>query len=159
MFRQIMFKQNRSKQVMPKQIRFVAGLVLTVGVLALGPAAVPASAQAVAVQAKVPFSFVVLGKTLPAGEYTLSSAPHELKIRDANQRLVAVVIANEVAGRGTGANGQIIFNCCSDRCFLSELESPTEGNGRQLLISKMEAQLAKEQAGKYFAVMGESPVK
>jgi hypothetical protein len=135
---------------MTKQILIVASLVL-----ALGLAVVPASAQAVAVQANVPFSFVVLGKTLPAGEYTLTSAPHELKIRDASQRLVAVVLANEISGRSTGATGQIIFHCYSERCFLSELRSPTEGNGRQLLTSKMEAGLAREENAKYFAVLGE----
>jgi len=130
----------------------VAGLML-----AFGLASVPASAQAVGVQAKVPFSFDVLGKTLPAGEYTLAPAPHELKIRDANQRLVAVVLANEVSERSATVTGQLIFHCYGDRCFLSELQSPTEGNGRQLLMSRTEAGLAKEQAGKYFAVSGEGP--
>ena len=143
---------------MKKQIPIVASLVLTIWVLVLGFAAAPASAQTVAVQAKVPFNFIVLGKTFPAGEYTLSSAPHELKIRDAHQRLVAVVIANEVPGRSR-ATAQIIFHCYDERCFLSELQSPTQGNGRQLLMSKMEAELAKEQRGKYFAVLGEEPVK
>lgn len=154
-----MFKQNSSKQIMTKQIPIIGSLVLAIAALALGPAAVPASAQAVGVQARVPFNFIVLGKTLPAGEYTLTSAPHELKIRDASQRLVAVVLANEVAGRVAGSTGQIIFHCYGDRCFLSELQSPTTGNGRQLPISKMQAQLAREQSGKYFAVMGESPLK
>jgi hypothetical protein len=139
---------------MKKQTLIVASLVLT-----LGLAVAPASAQAVWVQAKVPFSFVVLGKTLPAGEYTLTSAPHELKIRDASHRPVATVIANEISGRSAGATGQIIFHCYSDRCFLSELRSPTEGNGRQLLMSRMEADLAKEQAGKYFAVMEKTSLK
>ena len=143
---------------MKKQILIVASLVLTIWVLALGFAVAPASAQTVAVQAKVPFNFTVLGKTFPAGEYTLSSAPHELKIRDAHQRLVAVVIANEVPGRSR-ATAQIIFHCYDERCFLSELQSPTQGNGRQLLMSKMEAELAKEQSGKYFAVLGEEPGK
>ena len=144
---------------MKKQILIVASFALAVGALAVGFAAPTASAQAVGVQAKVPFSFVVLGKTLPAGEYTLTSAPHELKIRDVNHQLIAVVIADEVSGRSAGTTGRIIFHCYSDRCFLSELQSPTAGNGRQLLMSKMEADLAKEQAGKYFAVLGEAPLK
>ena len=144
---------------MKKHILTVAGIALAIAVLGLGPAVVPACAQTVAVQAKVPFSFIVLGKTLPAGEYTLTSAPHELKIRNANQRLVAVVIADEVSGRSAGTTGYLLFHCYDERCFLAELRSPTQGNGRQLLMSKMEAQLAKEQRGKYFAVLGEEPVK
>ena len=139
---------------MTKQILIVASLVL-----ALGLAVVPVSAQAVGAQAKIPFNFVVLGKTLPAGEYTLLSAPHQLKIRDANQRLVATVLADEISGRSADAKSQIIFHCYSDRCFLAELHSPTEGNGRQLLMSRAEAALAREQTGKYFAVLGEAPLK
>ena len=134
-------------------------VIVTCLVLTLGLAVAPASAQVVGVQAKVPFSFIVLGKTFPSGEYMLISEPHGLKIRDAGQRLVAVVLANEVSGRAAGTTGQIIFRCYSERCFLSELQSPTQGNGRQLLMSKMEAELAKEQRGKYFAVLGEEPVK
>jgi hypothetical protein len=134
-------------------------MIVTCLVLALGLAVAPASAQVVGVQAKVPFSFIVLGKTFPAGEYMLISEPHGLKIRDAGQRLVAVVLANEVSGRTAGTTGQIIFRCYSERCFLTELRSPTQGNGRQLLVSKMEAEFAKEQPGQYFAVLGEAPSK
>lgn len=129
-------------------------ILVTLG-LAVNLAAAPAYAQAV--KAEVPFSFVVLGKTLPAGEYTMTSAPHQLKIKDAKQRLVAVVIADEVSSRAAGRTGQIIFHCYGDRCFLSELQSPAEGNGRQLLMSRMEADLAKEQAGTYFAVIEKRP--
>ena len=143
---------------MKKHTLIVASLVLTVVFLALGTAA-RASAQAVEVQAKIPFSFIVLGETFPAGQYTLTSAPHELKIRDANQRLVAVVLADEISGRSARKTGQIIFHCYDERCCLWELRSPTAGNGRQLLMSKMEAALAKEQHGKYFAVLGEGPVE
>jgi len=143
---------------MTKQILIVANIVLAIGVLALGLAVVPASAQAVGVEAKVPFSFIVLGETLPAGEYTLTLAPHELKIRDANQKLVAAVLANEIADHSAGATDQLIFHCYSDRCFLSELRSPTQG-GRQLLTSKAEADLAREENAKYFAVLGDGPRK
>ena len=43
--------------------------------------------------------------------------------------------------------------------FLSELQSPTEGNGRQLLMSRLEAGLAKGQREKYFAVLSDGPKK
>ncbi|HUO13440.1 MAG TPA: hypothetical protein VMX38_00515 [Verrucomicrobiae bacterium] len=133
---------------MKKQILIVASFVLAVGAIVA-----PAGAQAV-VYARIPFSFVVLGKTLPAGEYTLTSEPHELKIRDAEHRLVAVVLADEIAGRFKGASGQLTFHCYGERCFLGELESKRDGQGRQLLMSKMEREAAREQAGAYFAVMG-----
>jgi hypothetical protein len=142
------------RTAMKNQALIVAGWWLAVG---LG--VVPACAQADTFQAKVPFSFVVLEKTLPAGDYTLITAPHEIKIRDANARLVAVVLANETSRRSGRAKDQIIFHCYNDRCFLSELQSHMQGNGRQLLVSKTEARLAKEASPKYFAVLGETPVK
>jgi hypothetical protein len=147
---------------MKKQILIVASVCLVVGL-----AAVPARAQTptavlgdevFGVRATVPFSFVVLGKTFPAGEYTLFAAPHMVKIEDANGRLVAVVLANEIPGRSAGATGQIIFHCYSDYCFLSELRSPIQGS-RQLLTSRSEAILAKEKQGKYLAVLGGGPQK
>ena len=136
---------------MTKRILIVASLVLAVGLAA--------AAQEVGVRARIPFNFFVLEKTLPPGEYTLTSVPHELRISDANHRLVAVVLANEISGRSAATSGQLIFHCYGDRCFLSELQSPTEGNGRQLLMSRLEAGLAKGQTEKYFAVLSDGPKK
>jgi len=137
---------------MKKQTLIFATLYLLVGL-----AVIPAYAQAVAVQATIPFSFVVLGRTFPAGEYMLIAAPHMVKIEDSNLKPIATVLANEIPDRFAGATGQIIFHCYSDRCFLSELRSPVRGNGRQLLTSRTEAELAKKEQGTYFAVLGEKP--
>ncbi len=125
--------------------------------IAFGLAAVPAYAQRSGVQAKIPFNFAVSGKTFPAGEYTMVAASHQVRIEDAKGRLIAMVLANNILGRSAGAHGQILFHCYSDRCFLSELWSPTQEDGRQLLTSRTEAGLAKEEREKYFAVVGEIP--
>jgi hypothetical protein len=125
--------------------------------VAIGLTVVSAYAQAGGLQAKVPFNFTVLGKTFPAGEYTMIAASHQVRIEDGKGRLVAMVLANDISGRSARATGQIIFHCYSDRCFLSELRSPVQDNGRQLLVSRSEAHLAKEERGKYFAVLGEKP--
>jgi hypothetical protein len=125
--------------------------------VAAGLAAVPAYAQRGGVQAKVPFNFAVAEKIFPAGEYTMIAVSHQVRIEDAKGRLIAMVLANDMSGRSTGANGQIIFHCYSDRCFLSELWSPAQETGRQLLTSRTEADLAEEERGKYFAVLGEKP--
>jgi hypothetical protein len=135
---------------MKKQTLIFATLCLLVGL-----AVVPAYAQAVVFRARVPFSFVVLERTFPPGEYMLTTAPHMIKIEDADGTLLAKALANEVAGRSAGATSQIIFHCYSDRCFLSELRSTIQDNGRQLLTSRTEAELAKKAQGKYFAVLGE----
>jgi hypothetical protein len=109
--------------------------------------------------AKIPFDFAVSGKTFPAGEYTMVAASHQVRIEDAKGRLIPMVLANNISGRSAAANGQIIFHCYRDRdrCFLSELWSPTQENGRQLLTSRTEAELAKEDREKYLAVVGEKP--
>jgi len=125
--------------------------------VAFGLGVVPAHAQRGGVQAKVPFNFAVSGKVFPAGEYTMIAASHQVRIEDAHGKIVAMVLANNISGRSAGANGRITFHCYSDRCFLSELWSPTHENGSQLFTSRTEEDLAKEERGKYFAVLGEKP--
>lgn len=118
-----------------------------------------AHAQANALAAKIPFPFTVLEKTLPAGEYLVITAPHQIKIVDADQRVVAIVLANEVSDRPSSAQGQITFHCYGTRCFLSEVWPPVLGNGRRLLTSRGEASAAKEQTAQYFAVLSNEPKK
>ena len=139
---------------MKKQTLISASLCLS-----LGLAVVPASAQAGGVQAKVPFNFAVSGKTFAAGQYTMIAGSHQVKIQDVNGITIAMVSANEVSGRSAGANGRIIFHCYRERCFLAEVWSPIQENGKQLLVSRAEAGLVKEESGEYFAVLGEKPQK
>ena len=127
--------------------------------LALALAAVPMHAQGGGVRANIPFRFAVSGKTLPAGEYTMTANAHLVKIQDAHGRPVALVLAEYVSGRSVGGNGEIIFHCYRDLCLLSEIWSPVKGEGRKLETSRTEAELAKEEAGKYFAVLGQGPRK
>ena len=134
---------------MKKQTLSVASLCLVIGL-----AVAPAYAQPGGVQAKIPFNFTIPGKTFPAGEYTMIVGSHQVNIRDAYGRKIAMVLANEISGRSAGANGQIIFHCYSEHCFLSEVWSPTHENGRQLLTSRSEVDLAKKKSGEYFAVLG-----
>jgi hypothetical protein len=127
--------------------------------LALGLAVVPAFAQSGGVRAKVPFKFAVSGKILPAGEYTMTSNAHLLKIQDAHGKPVAIVLADYTSGGSAGKNGQIIFHCYRNLCLLSEVWSPVKGDGRKLDTSRTEAELVKEEAEKYFAILGEEPRK
>ena len=134
---------------MKKQTLSVASLCLVFGLTVA-----PAYAQPGGVQAKIPFNFAIPGKSFPAGEYTMIVGSHQVNIQDAYGRKIAMVLANEISGRSAGANGQIIFHCYSEHCFLSEVWSPTHENGRQLLTSRSEGDLTKKDSGKYFAVLG-----
>lgn len=139
---------------MKKQMFFVASLCSAIALTVI-----PVNAQAGGVQSHIPFKFSVSGKTLPAGEYTMIESSNQVRIQDAHGRMVAMVLANDVSGRSAGDNGQIIFHCYRDYCFLSEVWAPTELDGRQLLTSGTEAGLAKEETAKYFALVGEKPQK
>ena len=127
--------------------------------LVVGLAVAPARAQSGGVQAKIPFNFTVAGKTFPPGAYTMIVVSRQVNIRDADGRKIAMVLANEVSGKSAGANGQIIFHCYSEHCFLSEVWSPTHENGLQMLAPRSEADLAKKENAGYFAVLGGEPQK
>ena len=127
--------------------------------LVIGLALAPAYAQSGGVQAKIPFNFTVAGKTFPAGAYTMIVVSRQVNIRDADGRKIAMVLANEVSGKSASANGQIVFHCYSEHCFLSEVWSPTHENGLQLLAPRSEADLAKKENAGYFAVLGAEPQK
>jgi hypothetical protein len=131
----------------------------TIAVLAVGLTVIPAYAQRGGVKAQIPFSFAVAGKAFAAGKYRMVTAPHQVKIQDGNGRIVAVLLTNEVSGRSVRPDGEIIFLCYGYRCFLAEVWSPVEENGRRLLMPRIEKDLQKEQRGTYFAVLGEKPTK
>jgi hypothetical protein len=118
-----------------------------------------AHAQADTLVAKVPFRFTVLEKTLPPGDYLIMTGPHQVRIVDADHRVVAIVLANEVSDGPSGERGQITFHCYGTRCFLWEVWPPVLGNGRRLLISPSEAAAARKQTAQYFAVLADGPTK
>ena len=119
--------------------------------------AVSVCAQSGPVQAKIPFSFSVFGKTLPAGDYSISATSHMIEIRDANYRVVVMAAANEILDNAASKKGHILFHCYRERCFLSEIWFGAHENGRQLFTSREEAKLARQETGKYFAVLWEKP--
>jgi len=139
---------------MNKQIRLLASLGLLVGL-----AIAPAFGQVWGVKVKVPFKFVVANKTLPEGDYLLSSVHDEVFVQDSNGKRVAMVLTNAVGGRTVGKTGQVIFECYTDLCFLSQLWTPGQDTGRELLRSRLETEVAKRETGKYFALLGTEPRK
>jgi hypothetical protein len=113
------------------------------------------SAYAQSITVKVPFEFLVSDKVFPAGRYSVSSTRDHLTVQGSNGKAVFTAIANSVTGRRVGATGQIVFHCYSDRCFLSELWTPTRDNGSQLLPSRYEKELARLGKGTEFALLQE----
>jgi hypothetical protein len=147
-------KPGQRRVSMKNQTLIVASLCVVIGL-----AVVPAYAQRGGVEAKVPFNFAVSGKIFPAGDYTMIASSHQLKIEDAGGKIVAMVLVNNVSGHSAAKKGQIIFHCYRERCFLAEVWSAVQENGSELLRSRAEANLAREEQGKYFAILGQEPVK
>jgi hypothetical protein len=119
-------------------------------------AALPIQAQAGGVKVNVPFDFAVSDKMFPAGPYTMLQVPLGVSIQDERGVTVAMALANNVTGRSVSDKGQIVFHCYGERrCFLSEVWSPTQATGRELLMSGSESDLAKESAQRELALLGE----
>jgi hypothetical protein len=139
---------------MNKQTRLLASLGLLVGLTVT-----PAFGQAWGVKVKVPFKFVVANRTLPGGEYMLSSVHDEVFVQDSEGKRVAMVLTNPVGGRTVGKTGEVVFECYADLCFLSQVWTPGRDTGRELLKSRVEREIAKRENGKYFALLGTEPSK
>ena len=112
-------------------------------------------AQVGGVKVRVPFEFEIANMTLPAGEYVVWSERDQVLLRVAGGKTVAMVPANRTVHDG-GKSGQVVFNCYEKRCFLSQLWTPDAEQGRELLMSKTEKQLAKRCEPQLFALLGES---
>jgi hypothetical protein len=132
---------------MTKQLQLIVCLVVLFAATLL-------EAQTIAF--KVPFNFLISNKTFPAGQYFVSGAQDHLTARDASGKPVFSEIVNPVSGRHPGKNGQIVFHCYRDRCFLSEYWDPTREFGSRLLTSRFEKEMAKQKrGGVYFALLAE----
>ena len=134
---------------MKKQTLLLAALCVSIGL-----AVVPAFAQVGGVRVTVPFNFVVDNRTLLQGEYLISSAKDNVFVQNSQGQTVAMVLSNAVAGRTAGKTGKVVFQCYKQRCFLSELWSPTQDAGRQLLKCPWEKEVGKRETATYFALIG-----
>jgi hypothetical protein len=122
--------------------------------LLIGSAVIPAYGQTGGVKVKIPFNFILGEKTYLAGEYAFSAAKDNIIVQNSEGTRIAMRMANHVTGRSAGKNGQVIFECYIDQCFLSQIWTPGQDDGRQLLRSRMETRAAAKQVGQYMALLG-----
>ena len=124
--------------------------------LVIGSAMLQADGQTGGVKVKIPFNFMFGDKTYPAGEYEFSTARDTVVVQDSAGIRLAMSMANHVTGRFAGKNGRVTFECYLDQCFLSQIWTPGQDNGRQMLRSRRENRVATKQTGKYMALLGTS---
>lgn len=87
--------------------------------------AASAFSQEQAIQAKIPFSFIVGEKVLPAGDYVVSPMSHyELKIQSTNGRSWAIVVGSQSYQDASGGS-QLEFDRLGESYFLRRVLSPS----------------------------------
>jgi len=105
-----------------------------------------ANAQSLKVKADIPFSFVVDKTTLPAGSYrvdALSSPSTGLVIRGNDPKENMLVMSNLAENLKASPNTHLVFHRYGDHYFLAQIWVQGERVGRQLRITRREAETAK----------------
>lgn len=97
-----------------------------------------------AVTANIPFDFMVSGKTLPAGNYTVSPGTSKgtLTIRSKDSRVAIGVIAMEATDKSK-AKARLVFRRYGNQHFLAQVYDGISGSGQELPKSKAEREAAK----------------
>jgi hypothetical protein len=125
--------------------RLILGVLLTVTPLLV-------SAQALdgeKLVTKVPFQFMVSGKVVPAGEYTVQSAfvgQNTLLIRERGGKTSLFSPASAIEARTAAGSDALVFNKYGDHYFLSAIKLEGNRTMYQLPESKSEADLREQNA-------------
>ena len=95
----------------------------------------------------IPFSFIVGEKTLPAGEYTVEPNRRDydkvwlVQSRDGHSS--ALITTMPVRASETQEKTKFVFHKYGDQYFLSQIWTPGGNSGRELLMPRVERELAK----------------
>ena len=114
--------------------------------IALAMAVVSANAQSSRmVISNVPFEFVVGEKILPAGEYRISNTGgNALTIQTRDTGVLATRLTNDIQPRKDKRNARLIFRRYGQHYFLVEVWSGADSMGWQLLKSRQERAIERE---------------
>ena len=129
-------------------------IILSAGAVALlGASGLYAQTTATA---DIPFEFTAQNTTLPAGEYTMSSASTThgvMLIRNVETRKAVLVLASssESGYRRTEDKNVVVFHKLGDRYFLAEVK--TDAVRGHVGPSKLERELASEGKGQPMAAV------
>jgi hypothetical protein len=109
-----------------------------------------ASAQSVHMKITVPFNFIAVGTTLPAGEYEIQSTGAEdkvLVIRNRNSAQAVLVFSNSTQALNASSSTKVVFHHYGSRYFLSELWVEGDKLGHQVTPSSRETEVAMDASG------------
>jgi len=114
--------------------------------------AAPASAQQLGTleRAVIPFDFIVRGKTLPAGTYSIrrinDDTSEALVIQSQNLRNRVAFETEPFVSRLAPRRSELVFDRYGDTYFLHEIRTGGETEGRELATSRAERDLKRETA-------------
>ncbi len=107
-------------------------------------------AQEINVTAKVPFNFAVQNATLPAGNYSIasisSSGSKTLLVRNSDSGKSLLVLPNSAEMLKASANTKLVFHRYGSQYFLSQIWVEGERTGRQIRMSRREAETASNRS-------------
>ena len=118
-------------------------------------AAISAHAQSGGVKLRVPFSFALGEKVLPAGEYVVWPDRNLVVLRAADGKVAATAQANH-GEQGSGKSAKVTFHCYQRQCYVSGFWNPETQIARETPRSKAETELAKHGEMQVFALLGEA---
>ena len=134
---------------MAKQIIKGMTMLLLIMAVAFVTAVASANGQSRHQVAKIPFEFVVGDKSLPAGEYditSMTSGDQVLRIRNAEQNQSVIRLTSAISHGSPVDKGKLVFRRYADQYFLAEVWSDGDTSGRELQKSKRERALQRELA-------------
>ena len=120
--------------------RQISTLVSVLGLLLV---AACANAQTLKVAAKVPFDFVIDKASLPAGNYSIDAIGSSKALIVRGAEGAKMVQSDAAVTLNRSENTRLVFHRYGDRYFLSQIWVEGESEGRQLHISRREAEVAK----------------
>lgn len=95
----------------------------------------------------IPFNFIVGGKTLPAGEYTVEPNKrdsHNVWLAQSREgKASALFTTMPVRANQTQEETKLVFHRYGDQYFFSQIWTPGSNTGRELLMPRLERELAK----------------
>jgi hypothetical protein len=118
--------------------------------------AAPVSAQTITLKASVPFDFVVAGRTMPAGDYMVSTSGDQglLQVENVATGIIPVVATtNRADGPSVGSDSYLTFNRYGGDYFLAGIWDGSGAGGRSIPMSNAEQEKAKSASGKPKVVM------
>ena len=130
-------------------------IAVAVALMAAAMAAGQCYAQQPASKADIPFAFQVANQTMPAGEYLIERVSDThlraqmIRRTDSSAAVIALTFAADA--KNGKSEPQLLFHKYGNSYFLSEIWTG-QGQGRQLLKSEREKELARETRGSEVAV-------